>query len=408
MSETLLMSPLTLRSGVIIKNRLLKSAMSEAMADSDHHPNQRYEHLYKVFAQGGTGLVVTGNVMIDRTALGEPGNVVLDEHSDFDAFKRWANAGTVNQTALWMQLNHPGKQSPRFLSKTPVAPSAVPLQGSYRRFFNPPRALTLEEIKHLIKQFAYAAQKAKDTGFSGVQIHAAHGYLISQFLSPRQNQRQDLYGGSEENRQRFLLDIYHAMREVVGKEFPIGVKLNSQDFEPDGFDEAASLNVIRALDKAGIDLIEISGGNYEKPVMSTGQTSENDVFFLPFASKIRPHIQAPLVITGGFRSVDVMEEALKQHEPAMIGLGRPLALDPNIPLKIQRGDYQTMKIERLTTGFKSLDKKFGPILGNSYYEQQLRRLAEGKAVKRTRNAWGPILKTAWDHGPKSLFRRSQK
>lgn len=408
MSHLHSMTPLTLTHGMNIKNRIFKSAMSESLGTHDHAPSAALETLYQAFALGGSGIVVTGNVMIDRRALGEPANVVLEDDRHMDAFKRWAQAGKQNNTSLWMQLNHPGKQSPMFLSKEPVAPSAIPLSGSYRRFFNTPRALTETEIQDLVNRFAKAAALAEKAGFHGVQIHAAHGYLISQFFSPIHNQRTDQYGGNIENRTRFLKDIFQAIKEHVSDSFGVGVKLNSQDFEEGGFSEDEALYVMKTLDQLGIDFIEISGGNYHKPVMSTGQQGENEAFFVSFAKILRPLIQVPMVITGGFRAVAVMEEALKEFEPAMIGMARPLALDPNLPNDIAKGTYQTANIQRLTTGFKFLDRRFGPILGNSYYELQMQRMAHGKKVKRTRNAWGPILHTAWVHGPKSLLKRRIK
>lgn len=402
------LTPLTLPNGQVIKNRLLKSAMSESLGTKEHAPSPALETLYEAFAKGGSGIVITGNVMIDRDALGEPSNVVIEDERHLDALKRWAAAGTQNNTSLWMQLNHPGKQSPKFLSKTPVAPSAVPLSGSYRRFFAMPRALTLDEIDVLVKRFASAAAVAEKAGFSGVQIHAAHGYLISQFLSPIHNQRSDHYGGTIENRTRFLKDIFLAIKAVTQPSFGVGVKLNSQDFETGGFSEEEALYVMKTLDALSVDFIEISGGNYNKPVMSTGQQGENEAFFVQFAKKLRPHIQVPMVITGGFRALSVMEETLEAYEPAMIGLARPLALDPNLPNLIAQGSYETVNIQRLSTGFKSLDRRFGPILGNSYYELQMQRIAQGKPVKRTRNAWGPIFHTVWVHGFKSLLKRRHK
>ena len=157
-----------------------------------------------------------------------------------------------------MQINHPGKQSPKSLSKEPVAPSAIPLSGGVAVAFNPPRALTEEEILDLIKRFGNTARIAK-AGFTGVQIHSAHGYLVNQFLSPHHNQREDQWGGNAENRMRFLMEVYHEMRRQVGDDFPIGIKLNSADFQRGGFTEEESMQVLKTIDEAGIDLIEISG-----------------------------------------------------------------------------------------------------------------------------------------------------
>ena len=186
--------------------------------------------------------------------------------------KKWAKAGTQNDTLLIMQINHAGKQSPAVVNKTPLAPSAVPLVGM-DGFINPPRELSADEINGLIQQFVQTAKIAEQAGFSGVQIHAAHGYLISQFLSPHHNRRQDQWGGSLENRMRFLLETYTAIRAAVGKDFLVGVKLNSADFQKGGFDESESVQVVQKLSEMGIDFIEVSGGNYESPQMLAAKDS---------------------------------------------------------------------------------------------------------------------------------------
>lgn len=187
---------LTLPNGSVVKNRFFKSAMSEAFGTIDHRPTTKLITLYESWAEGGVGLSVTGNVMIDRRALGEPGNVVVEDERDLEMLAKWAKAGTKNNTALWMQINHPGKQAPKMVTKEPVAPSAIPLSGSLKKLFNPPRELNHLEIKDLITRFGKTAKIAKAAGFTGVQIHAAHGYLISQFLSPYHNKRNDDWGGS--------------------------------------------------------------------------------------------------------------------------------------------------------------------------------------------------------------------
>ena len=204
-------SPITLQRGQAIKNRLFKSAMSEQLGDRQHNPGADFVNLYQTWAWGGIGLAITGNFMGDRTQLGEPKNVVLDGKSDLSQFKNWAKAGTQNNTQLWVQLNHPGKQVPNFIHSHPVAPSALPLEGALQKNFNTPRELKNKEIEHIIQQFSLSAKLAKQVGFSGVQIHGAHGYLINQFLSPRHNQRKDKWGVTLENRMRFVLEVYGAI-----------------------------------------------------------------------------------------------------------------------------------------------------------------------------------------------------
>lgn len=405
-----LFEPLELPCGAKIKNRFFKSAMSEALGTVDGAPTHNLSHLYETFARGGSGLVVTGNVMVDSKALGEPGNVVLQDESSLEMVKEWARAGTWKDTHLWMQLNHPGKQTPAFLTDVPVAPSAIPLSGNLKKLFNPPRALSAEEIQVLIKRFARSAGIAKKAGFTGVQIHAAHGYLISQFLSPHHNQRTDKWGGSPENRRRFVLEIYENIREEVGSDFPVGIKLNSADFQKGGFTNEESLGVITALVAKGIDLVEISGGTYESPVMTGHKIKEStrrrEAYFLEFAQRIREKIAVPLVVTGGFRTVKGMVAAVEKNEIDMVGLARPLAVDPYLPLKIMAGENYTSPIKSIKTGIRMIDDM--AMLELTWYEQQLKRISKGKPPKIDKSIWTTMVQAVFDNGVHALQRRRAK
>lgn len=406
MNSLKLLDGLVLPNGIEIKNRILKSAMSETLANHEHQPTKRHIKLYETWAKGGSAIVVTRNVMVDHKALGEPGNVVVEDERDLDMLKKWANAGSLNGTQLWMQINHPGKQSPRSLSKEPVAPSAIPLKHYSSQLFSKPRALTTEEVKELVKKYIKTADVAKKAGFKGVQIHGAHGYLVSQFLSSQDNQRKDQYGGSLANRMRFLMEIYTGMRENLGPDFSLSVKLNASDFSSGGFSEEESLQVAQALSRAGIDLIEISGGNYENPRMfkETEEDSE-DIFFIDYTEKLIKTVDVPVVVTGGFRSIESMEEALQQNKTSMIGLARPLVLYPDLPEQVVRGGMQKVNTPRLTTGIGFLDEKVGSLMGISYYEYQIARLAEGKEPRISRNGWRPLLHTLLSHGLTGLLPR---
>ncbi len=225
----MLFTPFTFQNGKTAKNRIFKSAMEEQLAQNDQ-PSEKLVRLYGTWAQGGAGVLVTGNVMVAESGKGSINDVVISDGRSLEMLKKWAKAGTQNDTLLIMQINHAGKQSPAVVNKTPLAPSTVPLVGM-DGFINPPRELTADEINGLIQQFVQTAKIAEQAGFSGIQIHAAHGYLISQFLSPHHNRRQDPWGGSLENRMRFLLETYTAIRAAVGKDFLVGVKLNSTDFQ---------------------------------------------------------------------------------------------------------------------------------------------------------------------------------
>ncbi|MDO4248636.1 MAG: NADH:flavin oxidoreductase/NADH oxidase family protein [Neisseria sp.] len=385
-------------NGQTAKNRLFKSAMEEQLAQN-HQPSQALVRLYDAWAKGGAGVLVTGNVMVAENGKGSANDVVLTDERSLPVLEQWAKAGTQNDTLLIMQINHAGKQSPKVLSPTPVAPSAVPLQGM-EGFINPPRALENDEIEVLIRQFARAAEIADKTGFSGVQIHGAHGYLVSQFLSPHHNRRTDKWGGSLENRMRFLVEIYQAIRAAVRPEFLVGLKLNSADFQKGGFDEHDSIQVVQKMSELGIDFIEISGGNYESPAMMAekASTQAREAFFIDYAEKARAVSQVPLIITGGFRSEPAMNDALNSKHLDFVGIARPLALMPDLPNLIKQGTYQTIVTRRAKTGVAAIDNKLGAVLELNWYAAQMALIAAGKQPNPQLSAWKVLLKTLWENG----------
>jgi 2,4-dienoyl-CoA reductase-like NADH-dependent reductase (Old Yellow Enzyme family) len=398
--STMLGSSFTLKNGQEIKNRLFKSAMSEQLGTREHNPKPGLAKLYGRWADGGIGLSMTGNIMIDRSALGEPKNVALDEQSDLSEFKKWAEAGKRNGSKIWTQLNHPGKQIPNFIVKVPVAPSAISLSRGLEKGFNTPRALEEEEILVIIKKFATSARLSKEAGFTGVQIHGAHGYLVSQFLSPRHNQRDDQWGGSLENRMRFVLAIYNAIRTEVGDDFPIGIKLNSADFMKGGFSEEDSMQVVKTLADAGIDLIEISGGTYESPQMLGAivkeSTVQREAYFLDYAEKVRALVDTPLVVTGGFRSSKAMQAALDSGATDFIGVARTTVVDPDFPNKLIADENHQQPLKKLTTGKPAIDKM--AMLDITWYEAQLARMADGKQPKPNLSEWRVFFGTLLDAG----------
>ncbi len=409
MTDITLDTPLTLKNGITIKNRFFKSAMSEQLGDDDSNPRPGLATVYRAWAQGGVGLNVSGNIMVDRSALGEPKNVVLDEQSDLSAFQAWTAAATENGAHFWAQLNHPGKQIPGYISAEPVAPSAIPLGNGLDKVFNTPRALTEDEIQALIGSFVTAARLAKETGFTGVQIHGAHGYLVSQFLSSRHNQRTDQWGGSLENRMRFVLALYKAIRSEVGADFPIGIKLNSADFMKGGFTEDESMAVVKALSEAGIDQIEVSGGSYENPSMMGStknvkdSTRKREAYFLTYAEQVRGLVDTPLVVTGGFRSAQGMQEALDSGATDMIGLARPLALVPDMPKQAIKNSEFQLTLKRPSTGIAIIDKLMG--LDIVWYEKQIQRIAAAKQPKASLSAWGTAFSNVLAMGRHSMTKR---
>ena len=409
MTENLLFTPITLPNGTTIKNRFFKSAMSEGMGTRDFQPKKNIATLYKRWAEGGTGLIITGNIMVDPKGTAEPGNIVFDKNSNMEILKNWAKQGQQHGAKVMVQLNHPGKQAPKTVSKQTVAPSAVPLGNGLNKLFSTPRALTTSEVEELIQKFVTSAKVAKEAGFSGVQIHAAHGYLISQFLSPHDNRRTDKYGGSLENRMRFLKEIYLGMREKLGKDFTIGIKINSTDFKEDGLTEEDSLKTIIELANLGLDFVEISGGTYERPAMM-GATSKstNQVFFAEYSKKLKQKIEIPVVVTGGIRSINAMNTLLNDNTTDFIGIARPLTIDPNIPNKIKQGTYTIVETTRVSTGVKKLDKIFGSLLGIVYYQVLMQNIAKGKEPKATKNAWPSLIQAVYSQGLAVLFPQRAK
>ena len=409
MTENLLFTPITLPNGTTIKNRFFKSAMSEGMGTRDFQPKKNIATLYKRWAEGGTGLIITGNIMVDPKGTAEPGNIVFDKNSNMEILKDWAKQGQQHGAKVMVQLNHPGKQVPKTIAKETVAPSTIPLGNGLNKLFSTPRALTTSEVEELVQKFVTSAKVAKEAGFSGVQIHAAHGYLISQFLSPHDNRRTDKYGGSLENRMRFLKEIYLGMREELGKDFTIGIKINSTDFKEDGLTEENSLKTIIELANLGLDFVEISGGTYERPAMM-GATSKstNQVFFAEYSKKLKQKIEIPVVVTGGIRSINAMNTLLNDNTTDFIGIARPLTIDPNIPNKIKQGTYTIVETTRVSTGVKKLDKIFGSLLGIVYYQVLMQNIAKGKEPKATKNAWLSLIQAVYNQGLAVLFPQRAK
>ena len=397
--QQLLAQPLKLANGQVLKNRIVKSAMSEQLGTTDNRPTLRLERLYGAWADGGMGLCITGNVMIDRRAIGEPNNVAVEDQADLDALKRWAAAGTRKGTQLWMQINHPGKQAPKGLNRETVSPSAVPFRGDMAAFFTAPREMTGAEIEDVIARYGRTAAIARQAGFSGVQIHGAHGYLVNQFLSPHHNRREDKWGGSAQNRRRFVLAVLAEVRKQVGADFPIGIKLNSADFQRGGFTEEESLATIQALVTAGIDLVEISGGTYETPAM-TGvmkeTTRQREAYFLEFADKVRAAVKVPLMVTGGFRTLAGMSEAVRCGAVDLVGLARPMALEPDLPLRLLAGENPRHAVRPITTGIKLIDRS--GMMETAWYSRQLRRMGNGRSPRPRESGLGSFALALLENG----------
>lgn len=330
---------------------------------------------------------------------------------------RWARAGTVAGNHLWMQVSHGGRQSPWYVTREPLAPSAVRLDllGAYA----PPRALTETEIVDLIGRFAQAAVIARDTGFTGVQVHGAHGYLISSFLSPVTNRRDDAWGGTLANRARFLLGVVRAVRKAVGRDFPVALKLNSDDFRKGGFTSAECLEVVRWLNDEALDLLEISGGTCEQPRLLgiegrpedalpvRPSTVAREAYFLDYAAAIRRVARMPLMVIGGFRSRAGMEAALASGDCDLVGLGRPLCWQPGFPRRLLAGEAdevprveERLKLAQrgwLSPASSSLAIRALNTLGaQAWFYCQLFRLADGEPVQPDRGILPALVEYARD------------
>lgn len=376
-----LAAPLVLPCGAVLPNRICKSAMSEGLADVENHSTPRLETLYRRWAHSGAGLLLSGNVQVDRIHLERPGNIVLDDDSGMEQLKALAKSGTGGGAHFWLQLSHTGRQVSDRINHAPLAPSCVEIDVPRALgTFAPPREMIEEEILNVIAQFTFAAQKAKEAGFTGVELHAAHGYLFSQFLSPLTNRRTDRWGGSLENRSRLLLNTLRSIRAAVGPEFPIGIKLNSSDFQRGGFTHAECLELVKLLNHSTLDLLELSGGSMEQPkpfgvtFKDEGEdapresTLKREAYFVEFAGAVRTIAEMPVMVTGNFRTVAGMITALEAGELDMIGIGQPMISDPLAANKILSGD-----VDRII----DIGKTLNPFHLLGWLNYQMERLADG-------------------------------
>ena len=373
--------------GVYIDNRLVKAAMTERISNRKFEPTTDHFRLYEAWSDTGAGLLITGNVTIDRIHIESAGNVCFDDEGMLPKLKKWSAAGRKNGNHCWVQISHAGRQTNRFSTSQPLAPSAVQLKKM--GLFGKPKMMSEGDIGQVIDGFVRAAIIAKKAEFTGVQIHAAHGYLLSQFLSPRTNQRRDLWGGSLENRCRLLVSIVRGIRSAVGPNFPISVKLNSSDFQKGGFSQEDSLEVVKKLDQEGVDLLEISGGTYERLAFfmlneahGKQSTRQREAYFIDFAKKIRAVSQIPLMVTGGFRSFDFCNEVLQEGALDMIGMARPFLTNIQDMAGFLRGEIGSLENLVLRTGISQFDDA----AEGGYYARQLIRMARGKKIKSDMNA----------------------
>ncbi|HWG60766.1 MAG TPA: NADH:flavin oxidoreductase/NADH oxidase family protein [Streptosporangiaceae bacterium] len=373
-----LYSPLMLQSGGRLRNRIAKAAMEEGMAGSSQLPDERLISLYRRWGAGGAGLLITGNVMVHAEALTGPGGVVLDDRAPLDPFARWAGAGKAGGAAMWMQISHPGRQVQARMPGVAWGPSAVAVElGKHSKRFGRPVAMTGQQISATVKRFATTAGLAERAGFDGVEVHAAHGYLLSQFLSPLVNKRSDDWGGGLENRARLLLDVVRAIRMAVSSPFTVAVKLNSADFQRGGFDANDAAKVIAMLEPLGVDLVELSGGSYESPAMTgrpaEARTAAREAYFLGLAAELAKTSPLPLMLTGGITRRETADAVLASGV-ALIGMATAIAVTPDLPNRWRTGLEPTERLEPVTWS----DKTLASAASMSLVRHQMRRITRGQ------------------------------
>ncbi|WP_347171024.1 NADH:flavin oxidoreductase/NADH oxidase family protein [Pseudomonas salmasensis] len=388
-------TPLQLPNGQVIANRIAKAAMEENMADLHQAPSKALKQLYKTWADGEPGLLLTGNVMIDRRAMTGPGGVALENEQHLASFREWADVARAKGVHFWVQLSHPGRQTMANLGQQALAPSAIALDvGSFSKMFATPKAMTEDDIQDVIKRFATSARLAEQAGFTGVQIHGAHGYLLSQFLSPLSNHRTDRWGGSLENRARLLLEVIRAVRASVSPGFCVSVKLNSADFQRGGFDETDARAVVEMLNTLPIDLLELSGGSYEAPAMQgearDGRTLSREAYFLDFAREMATVANMPLMVTGGIRRLPVVQQVLDSGI-AMAGIATALTLEPQLIKQWREG-------RDLNPQLKPMEWKRKPLAALAtlaVVRNQMRRLSRGRLPNPNVAPWLALVCDQW-------------
>lgn len=397
--------PFTLPSGQTLKNRLVKAAMEENMAAPGQLPGDELFNLYEQWAAGGTGLLITGNVMVDRLAMTGPGGVALERDTELAPFRDWAAVAHSNGARVWMQINHPGRQVFRRMGGRNLAPSAVGLElGKHSSLFEVPKAMSEEDIEDVIQRFTDTAVQAERAGFDGVEVHAAHGYLLAQFLSPLTNKRADRWGGRLENRARLLREVVIRIRAAVAPDFAVAVKLNSADFQRGGFELDDAREVLASLEGLGVDLVELSGGSYESPAMqgrtADGRTLAREAYFLEFAQTLTDASSIPLMVTGGVRRLPVAQKVLDSGV-ALVGIATALAQTPDLPQRWATDADARSNI--LQVRWK--DKTLSGLANMALVRRQLRRMGAGRPPARKLSA---ILSVVLDQYRLARLTRSYR
>jgi len=384
--QSAVFTPFTLPSGLTLKNRVVKAAMEENLAEANQTPSQVLKNIYSEWAKGGCGLIITGNVMVDHLAMTGPGGLALEQQTDITAFAELARLAQQNDCKIVMQINHPGRQVFKNMGGKAFSASDIALDvGKHSHLFAQPKAMTQSDINDVVTRFTQTALQAEKAGFNGVQIHAAHGYLLAQFLSPLTNKRDDKWGGSLENRARLLLEITKNVKAHCSESFSVSIKLNSADFQRGGFEPIDAQAVVNMLSALKVDFVELSGGSYEAPAMQ-GQAGDErtlarEAYFLEFAKAISEQSTIPIMTTGGISRLDVANKVISSGV-ALVGMATALAYQPNLVNCWQTQPTQNLLMPRVT--FK--DKTIAGLATMALVKRQIRRVGQGKHVKANASA----------------------
>jgi 2,4-dienoyl-CoA reductase-like NADH-dependent reductase (Old Yellow Enzyme family) len=334
-SLSLLFTPATI-GALSIPNRLLRSATAECMADEDGSPRAELKDMYRELTAGGVGLIITGHMFVHPSGKCHPEMTGIHHDDLIPALEQLTEAVHAGGGKIAVQINHGGMQCARECVEDAIAPSAVDAPLSRR----PARAMSKDEIYIVIEAYAQAARRAKDAGFDAVQLHGAHGYLINQFLSPAVNHRRDVWGGSFENRLRFLVEVVQAVRAQVGRDYPLFIKFGMVDGVEGGLGPESGGKIVAHMADLGLDGIEISGGIGGKSLVNVRKgirKPEDEAYFLPLARIARQSTSLPIALVGGFRSRRIMENVLNNEDADFISLCRPLISEPDLPKKMRTG-----------------------------------------------------------------------
>ena len=317
-----------------VENRFVRSATAECLSDEEGRPLPELTEMYRSLAEGGVGLIITGHAFVHPG--GRCRKVMSGMHHD-GMIPLWAEVTAAVHAVggnIAVQLNHGGRQcDPAAVEGPLLAPSPVPLNADSPR----PMEMNERDIHGLIRAYAEAAGRAKEAGFDAVQVHSAHGYLISSFNSPASNWRHDAWGGSPARRLRFLEEVVAAVRDVVGDDYPVFVKLGTVDFCRDGLTEDDGVEIVGHLADMGLDAVETSGGIGPENTRPGILRPDQEAYFLPIARKARDVTDLPIMLVGGIRSAEVMGRILDEGAADMISICRPLIREPDLPNRLRRG-----------------------------------------------------------------------